>query len=153
MACFVGIYILVAVYFSSVLGGQQCPPPTNSQIESLLTTARSTFGADGGSGPATILQAHITAVAVGTRRNMYREVAIFLKYTTPNKTDDIEFSAHVQARCSKDATYAIKDVETSGIPESTLSVTRRSDCRLVFGPSANGQPNYDPVTNCLGELV
>ena len=129
---------------------QQCPPPTSAQIDALLSSIRNGLGAEGGAGPATIIESHITATAVGTMRNMYREVAVAVKYNTTGSAGN--FTAHLQARCDGGTTYGIRDFEGTP-PAAAFTATRRTDCRLVVGPGVvDGVPTYDSITNCLGEL-
>lgn len=145
MAYYYQIFV-VAAFLSGVLS-QQCPHPTSSQIESLLSSYRKILSEVG---PATIIDARVTASAIGTLRETYREVAIAVKYTTTGALAN--FTAHLQAGCSGGTTYDLRESEANP-PNSAFTVAVRTDCRRVSGPSATGQSDYDPVTNCLGELT
>ena len=142
------LFVIVALFSSTSRQEElQCPFLTEDQIPDLVNRTLLKINPGQTAESITVFRARVTAVALGTVKDRYREAAIAVKFNSSlNATNQ---TLHIIADCTGSLDYEID------IPESVLSVSTSGNCRTVaiLNESESEMVDYNSTSKCLREFM
>ena len=159
MAASMSLLVLLAVVIVTCSGQDECDPPTQSQLEDVISLIIKE-GDNAAAPTVDLTDYNIVCLAFGEERDRLRIVSVVVEYTCNGHARCPTGSVveQIEAECNggtwtDNVAGSTDDVRTQS-PPATLNTSDRDDCAFCFSPTkaanSGAGGTSDNVTHCIG---